>query len=196
MKQKISFAFLLFIVVTQVQAQVTFRPGLRAGVNFSHFTEGDEYYSEDTNAEFTSKTDFYAGFYGALHLSRFYTLQPEVDYSRQGSVYQYTDDFGEDYSQKIDVSYLSIAVVNKFTFGEKFNVHIAPTMDFIVDKAKHLETESDVDFGFVAGLGFNFTKNIGIEARIKKGIVPVVDNGDYHTNVVFSLGAAYTFDIK
>jgi len=52
---------------------------------------------------------------------------------------------------------------------------------------------------FVLGAGFNFTPNFGIEARVKKGIIPVyysdIDSVD-HTNVVFSLGATYTFDVK
>ncbi|WP_112113382.1 outer membrane beta-barrel protein [Flavobacterium aciduliphilum] len=171
-------------------AQVTFRPGLRGGINFAHFTKGDSYYDYNTNTRvvdnFTAKTDFHIGFYGALHLSKYYTLQPEIDYSRQGTKLE---------SQKYDVSYLSIAAVNKFYFNEKFNVHLGPTIDFVVDKSTNINPKSDVDLAFLLGMGLNFNKNFGIEARIKKGIVPVVDNQSNHTNVVISLGATYTFDL-
>ncbi len=196
MKKFFIIASLAFFGMTQ--AQVTFKPGLRAGANFSHFTKGDEfnyYYDNNGNqvsGDYSSKTDLYLGFYGALHLTKYYTLQPEINYSRQGTVYNGNDGFGD---VKLNVSYLSIAIANKFTFTDKFNVHIGPTIDFVVDN--DFNTESDLDFAFFLGAGYNFTKNFGIEARVKKGIIPVLDDyNDYHTNVVFSIGATYTFDLK
>jgi hypothetical protein len=185
-----------FFGILQAQAQVTFRPGLRGGANFSHFTKGDDYYYHDTNnidsqrGNYTSKTDFYLGFYGALKLSKYYTLQPEIDYSAQGSKYKSpTNDNGQ-----FDVDYLSFGVVNKFTFGDKFNIHFGPTLDFVVDK--NFNADADVDMAFVLGAGISITPNFGIEARVKKGIIPVIDYNYSHTNVVFSLGATYTFDLK
>jgi len=221
MKKILIAAIFALIGFTQTQAQVTFKPGLRAGANFSHFTKGsdyDNYYnSNDDRTEFESKTDFYVGFYGALRLTKYYTLQPEINYSRQGSKFntrdfrydQYGNSIGSNTrSGQIDVSYLSISVINKFTFSEKFNVHIGPTIDFKVEEGGSFVTPNnnnyyydsdptDVDLAFVAGVGFNFTKNLGIEARIKKGIIPVIDTSDdNHTNVNLSIGATYTFDIK
>lgn len=225
MKKILTAAIFALIGCTQTHAQVTFKPGLRAGANFSHFTKGsdydnyDNYYnSNDNRIKFESKTDFYVGFYGALRLTKYYTLQPEINYSRQGSKFstrnfnydQYGNSIGSStMSGQIDVSYLSISVINKFTFSEKFNVHVGPTIDFVVDRNGAFVTPNnnsyyyydsdptDVDLAFVAGVGFNFTKNIGIEARVKKGIIPVIDTyDDNHTNVNFSVGATYTFDIK
>jgi hypothetical protein len=201
--------FLLSVVClflyNAVSAQVTFRPGVRAGVNFSHFTKGDVYYDYyyDNNGnyieirnedQFSSKTDFYVGIFGTLQLSKFYALQPEVDYSRQGSKYTYYDEnLMREFKRDLDVSYLSIAIVNKFTFNN-FNFHVGPTIDFVVEES--FSTYNEVDFTFLIGAGYNFNKNFGIEGRIKKGIVPVLDLNDSHTNVVFSLGATYTFDVK
>jgi hypothetical protein len=181
----------------QIQAQVSFRPGLRGGANFSHFTKGDYYYSNNTpnNVSYDTHTDFYIGFYGALKLSKYYTLQPEINYSAQGSDYR-SSNYG---SANFKVDYLSFSVLNKFTFNDQFNVHLGPTLDFVV--SKNFYTEADVDMAFVLGAGYNFTPNFGIEARVKKGLIPVFysadDNTDSdHTNVVFSLGATYTFDVK
>ena len=208
MKKIFIAALITFFVFTQTEAQVTFKPTLRAGANFSHFTKGDnyDYYDNDGNLidspTYKSKTDFYVGFAGTLHLTKYYTLQPELDYSRQGSKYTYYDtNLSRNRTQQLDVSYLSIAFVNKFTFNDKFNVHLGPAIDFVVDKSNNF-SPTDIDLAFVAGLGYNITKNFGIEARVKKGIIPV--NDDYwddntdsnHTNVVFSVGAYYSFDIK
>jgi hypothetical protein len=203
MKKLFIIAFLA-LGFYQAQAQVTFRPGLRGGLNFSHFTKGDSYntyytdqygnYVNTTNRdEFTSKTDFYLGFFGALKLSKVYTLQPEIDYSRQGATFKVQN--GKE--DKLDVSYLSVAVVNKFTFNDKFNIHLGPTIDFVVENSNNFDPDSDVDLAFQLGAGYDFTNNFGIEARVKKGIVPVLDfSQSNHTNVVFSVGATYTFDVK
>lgn len=193
MKKGIIITLIALIGILQTQAQVTFKPGLRGGANFAHLTQGDAYtsYIYDANGnyvstiskydDFNSKTDFYVGFYGALHLTKYYTLQPEINYSRQGA-------------KNFDVSYLSVGVINKFTFTDKFNVHLGTTLDFVAEK--NLKTNSDLDLAFVLGTGYNFTSNFGIEGRIKKGIVPVNDYHSSHTNVVFSIGVAYTFDLK
>ena len=225
--KRIFLAAVLFFAFFQAEAQVTFKPGLRAGANFSHFTKGDyqgttgtyydgfEYvpYNSNDQVKFSSKTDFYVGFYGALHLTKYYTLQPEVTYSRQGSKVEWASynplpvGATQRHSDQIDISYLSIAIINKFTFTDKFNVHLGPTIDFIVDKnnlaldttpynSGYYVTDSDVDLSFVFGFGYNFTKNLGIEARVKKGVIPVLDFDDNHTNVVFSAGLTYTFDLK
>jgi hypothetical protein len=195
-----------FFGIQQMHAQVTFRPGFRAGANFSHFTEGDYYdnsynntnYYEDLNGniqlvdnrmDFSSKTAFYIGFYGALKLSKYYTMQPEIVYSAQGSNYRTSTKNGS-----FDVDYLSLELINKFTFGERFNIHFGPTLDFVVDE--NFNTEAPIDMAFVLGMGINITPNFGIDARVKKGIIPVVDFNDNHTNVVFSVGGTYTFDVK
>ncbi|MFV8345701.1 outer membrane beta-barrel protein [Flavobacterium sp. ZB4P13] len=201
MKKGIFIALCVFFGITQTKAQVTFKPGLRAGLNFSHFTKGDNYnnyyydsngnYVPSTNTDkYSSKTDFYLGFYGALKLTKYYTLQPEIEYTSQGSNYRTANNQTVD----LDVAYLSLKMLNKFTFSDKFNVHVGPTIDFVVDN--NFDTNSDVDLAFILGAGYNFNSNFGIEARVKKGIVPVIDTDVNHTNVVFQLGATYTFDVK
>ena len=61
MKKVIAVAFLCFLGLNQVNAQVTFKPGLRAGANFAHFTQ-----IEDPNQKFSSLTDVYLGVFGAF----------------------------------------------------------------------------------------------------------------------------------
>lgn len=230
--KKLLIAAMVLFAFSQAEAQVSFKPGIRAGVNFSHFTQGDGNYSNGYNDpytgqfiripqnEFKSKTDFYVGIFGALKLTKYYTLQPEVTYSRQGSKYDYYDLTNNNIltkrSSQYDISYISVAIVNKFTFNDKWNMHIGPTVDILAEQSgsgdnfspynngggyyyydNYYDNSTDIDLAFVFGLGYNFTKNLGIEARVKKGIIPVDDSFDGdHTNVVFSAGLNYTFDLK
>lgn len=200
MKKLFIAAVIGLFAFAQAEAQVTFRPGIRGGVNFSHFTKGDggTYYDYYTNSyvsarrEFTSKTDFYLGLYGALKLTKVYTLQPEIDYTRQGATYEIPN-FAD---QDLQVSYLSVAIVNKFTFN-KMNFHLGPTVDVLVENSSNFDPDSDIDLAFQLGLGYDFTKNFGVEARVKRGVIPVLDFSDgNHSNVVFSVGGTYTFDVK
>lgn len=205
----------VFFGILESQAQVTFRPGVRAGANFSHFTKSDNYNNSYSNIDFTSKTAFYAGLYGTLKLTKYYTLQPEINYSAQGSQsnsnysnnnnYYYNNnnyyidinDFNDNNNnnnKSYNVDYLSFVVINKFTFNDKFNIHLGPTMDFVV--SKNFNNRSDVDLAFILGAGYQITPNFGVEVRVKKGIVPVIVEDDNRTNVVFSVGGTYTFDLK
>ncbi|MBW4362062.1 outer membrane beta-barrel protein [Flavobacterium taihuense] len=196
--KRILILFFVFFGMLQAQAQVSFRPGLRGGANFSHFTKGNNYYADPydpaypsvSTVDYSTKTDFYIGFYGTLKLSKYYSLQPEIDYSSQGSIYRSSTNN----SITLDVDYLSFEVLNKFTFNDRFNMHFGPTLDFVT--STNFNTDANVDMAFVLGMGINLTRNFGIEGRVKKGIIPVVDFNENHTNVVFSLGGTYTFDVK
>ncbi|MGQ7947267.1 outer membrane beta-barrel protein [Flavobacterium sp. WC2509] len=189
--------FFVFFGILNSQAQVSFRPGLRGGANFAHFTK-DDYYNDPYdssnslayNNHYSSITSFYVGFYGALKLTKVYTLQPEINYSAQGSDYR-----SATINRNFKVDYLSLQLMNKFTFADRFNIHFGPTLEFVVNN--NFNTDNDVDLGFVLGTGINLTRNFGVELRVKKGIVPVIDfNDKSHTNVVFSVGGTYTFDVK
>ena len=95
MKKTFYLFAILFGCITLSNAQVTFKPGFRAGLNISHFSKGDDSYYNDgftSNRDFGSRTDFYVGFFGDLKLTKYYSLQPEINYSRQGSKYDYYDE--------------------------------------------------------------------------------------------------------
>ncbi len=184
-----------FIGVFTMQAQVSFKPGIRGGVNVSHFTKGDndELFDDGTDyRHFSPKTDLYLGVCFTIRTTKYYTIQPEINYTRQGSDFEDRENLT---NERLDISYLSLGAANKFTFTEKFNVHLGASFDFQVDS--NFKTDSDFDLAFFLGAGYNFTKNFGVEARAKKGLIPVLDysNGN-HTNVVFSFGATYWFDLK
>lgn len=199
---------LLFVVVIclafmiESQAQVSFKPGLRGGANFSKITQTGS----------TFKTDFYIGAYGALSLGRFYTLQPEIGYSNQGggNMFLYDDDYyyyggeGTLTKRSLTISYVSISLINKFNFTDKVNFHLGPVID--IESGRTIYTSSPVDIGFTAGIGYKITNNLALEGRIKKGFIVVYDShylqsnspntSSYNTNFLFQLGLSYTFDIQ
>ncbi|OWP85342.1 hypothetical protein BWK59_00360 [Flavobacterium davisii] len=221
--KRVFVSLALFIAgVSGVQAQVTFNPIVRGGLNVSRFTNGDTGYqysygydantgrfikSESDNL-FSTKANFYLGFGVALKFNKLYTLQPELNYSAQGAsakiVYNSrtnTMEYGD-----LNVSYFGAQVINKFNF-RKFNLHVGSGLDFIT--SKNFKVENDVDLTLSMGAGYDITKNFGVEARFKVGVVPVVQTTHYsytttssysrtenHSNALFSFGAYYKFDIK
>ncbi|MEP7092847.1 MAG: outer membrane beta-barrel protein [Flavobacterium sp.] len=201
MKKLIAIGFILFI--SSMNAQVTFRPGLRAGAAFSTFS--------NTRSDY--KADFYIGGFGEIALTKIYTLQPEITYTRQGSnnvktYVGYNENNGEDIIEyrDLEINYVSIAMVNKFTFKGGFQVQVGPTIDFRTSD-NLIHEKSDADLAFVAGFGYKVpSTGLTIEARVKKGLVDVIDSdyygsngntdywfGDYNTNVSFQLGVSYAF---
>ncbi|MEO8239971.1 MAG: outer membrane beta-barrel protein [Flavobacterium sp.] len=201
MKKLIAIGFILFI--SSMNAQVTFRPGLRAGAAFSTFS--------NTRSDY--KADFYIGGFGEIALTKIYTLQPEITYTRQGSnnvktYVGYNENNGEDIIEyrDLEINYVSIAMINKFTFKGGFQVQVGPTIDFRTSD-NLISEKSDADLAFIAGFGYKVpSTGLTIEARVKKGLVDVIDSdyygsngntdywfGDYNTNVSFQLGVSYAF---
>jgi hypothetical protein len=208
--------FLLSIIailsLTKIHAQVTFRPGIQAGVTISKLT----------NSGLNSKTDFYIGGFGALKLSKFYTLQPELIYSRQGGkgtvdgFYYIRLEDGqsqtvyETRSMDISLQYLSFVTINKFNLTENFYIVAGPFLDFMVGNQFKIDKSNgffaaiskgeDIDFGIIGGVGFSLPKGISFEARIKKGTRDAFDDvtgsGTVNTNLVYQIGATYTFGKK
>ncbi|MEX0997081.1 MAG: outer membrane beta-barrel protein [Flavobacteriaceae bacterium] len=197
---------ILFVVaislasIIQSQAQVSFKPGLRGGVNMSKITQ----------TESSFKADFYVGVYGALKLGSLYTLQPEIIYSNQGGKDIEIQEYNFETNQTtvsfetITISYVSVGIINKFNFNDHVNFHLGPLFD--IQTGRNIYSNSEVDIAFIAGLGYNVTNNLAIEGRIKKGLVDVLDSdytssnspfvGSYNTNFLFQLGLSYTFDIQ
>ncbi|KAF2339357.1 porin family protein [Flavobacterium tistrianum] len=209
-KQNLAIIALTFFAFLTTQAQVTFKPGIHAGINISKLT----------NTDLGNKTDFYIGGFGALKLGRVYTLQPELTYSRQGG--KGTADMGTTttYNQEtntytttsvsgtVDASlqYISAITINKFNFTENLYALVGPFADILIadnikvepkEKEYNFNKGEDIDFGIIAGLGYSLKNGIAFEARVKKGFINAFtnyyDESSDSNNLVFQLGAAYTF---
>jgi len=207
--KKVIMATLCCIGFATSQAQVTVKPGVRAGLNVSSLT--------NSNAD--SKADFYVGGQVGIQFSKFYTLQPELTYSRQGATIDGYEEYdialpspnnrvNRDYD--VELQYISLAVANKFKIIDGFHALVGPSLDFKV--GDNFADNSDLigfDLAIFGGLGYTFSNGFTVEARFKQGLVDIFgDNYDYYyddneyyndyvdhvkLNQVFQIGASYTF---
>jgi len=199
--KKIFFAVLFFSsCFTVINAQVTFKPGVKAGLNFSNFT----------NSETDAKTDFYVGGLLAIKFAKSYTLQPELVYSRQGAYEKITNAYvvpnassyiqGYDRTVKYSLDYISLGIINKFTLGQGFNFVVGPSLDFKVfsDFKSGYDNPIGFDFAVIGGVGYTFSNGISIDARFKQGVLDIFgDNYDEDIlNQLVQVGVSYTFDFK
>ena len=190
-------------------AQVSFKPGVKAGFSSSTITGyGADYHNS-----------FYLGAYGNLALSKVYNMQFELMYLRQGADNVQTTSYSYDTGNyklnkpvNVTLDYISLNLINKFNF-DKFNLHIGPGLDVKVSEEKmpdyvivdsYYDTKpysinNDVDLTFNIGLGYNITDQFGIEVRMRQGIIePIYANSNNftsssHLNRSFMVGATYTF---
>lgn len=210
MKKVFFIVFFTILGVLQSEAQVSFKPGIKAGLNFSKFT----------NSETSSKKDFYLGGLLTINFNRVYTLQPELVYSKQGAFRK--EYFLMDYDPiassqmrkaEYSLNYLSLGVMNKFTIGNGFHFVVGPSLDFKVADNFNENYASDpigFDLAFVGGIGYSFPNGLSLDARFKQGLVDIFGNnfntnndtngnGNYDEivlNQLFQLGISYSFDLK
>lgn len=194
MKKCLAIFVFIFSGTLVSNAQFELKPGVRAGVNIAKVT----------NFEVDSKTDFFVGGQFELKFVDFYSLQPEVIYSRQG--------FKAD-NDNYSIDYLSLGITNKFTFGGGFNVLVGPTIDFKVgDNLPTFFSDEliGVDFALMGGIGYTFKNGLAVDVRFKQGLVDIFgdnyneyndENGngnfdDVRLNQLFQFGVSYSFDLK
>ncbi|WP_264552814.1 porin family protein [Flavobacterium sp. N2038] len=201
-------AFVLFAGLITSQAQVKVSPGIRGGLNLARLTNID-----DNNV----KSDYYVGGLVEIKFNKYFTLQPELTYSRQGSEgREYTinpDDYVSFRQVKYDLNYITAGAVAKFNFhGSGFHVLAGPSLDLKTDDnfGRYGYDPIDVDLAFVGGIGYTLPNGLTFEARFKQGLIDIYgyddlnnynDNNNYYydnviLNQVFQFGISYTFKTK
>ena len=209
MKKSIFF-FLACITSILAQAQVEIKPGAKVGINSANFTNLDS-----SNLDGESITSFHIGGTVSFKFAKFYTLQPELLYSKQGSNVRNQNIFFDNNNDpiisneevKVQVNYFSIVVNNKFFIGGSgFNFQVAPVVDILVN-SKNIEDPEVVDIAVAGGIGYNFPFGMSLDLRYKQGLIDVfgrnVDNGngaqttnvnDLILNKTIQLSVGYEFD--
>lgn len=204
--KKAVLLLVIFLTTASIFAQVKIRPGVKLGINNSRVQGiNDSESLQGINAAAFVNFDF----------TRFYELQLETGYSQQGtSVRTYNSNFingdnptfGTQYqTEDLNLNYLTLGIANKFFVAAKdhgFHFIVGPSIDILVNDTRFESTP--IDFSFFAGIGYEFSFGLAIEARYKQGIVNVeddyyyddyyYDNDNYYTNSVFQVSAAYKFD--
>ncbi|SFC57609.1 porin family protein [Flavobacterium phragmitis] len=197
MRNFVVIAFVLFFGIQSSEAQVRVSPGLRGGLNISTLTNIDDN---------SSKTDFYIGGLVDIRFNKFFSLQPEINYSRQGDEGRYFEN-GRYYSEKYELNYITLGAVAKFNFnGGGFHILGGPSLDLKVSDNYINTNPEDFDFAIVGGVGYTLPNGLTFEARIKQGLVDIYgydyyNNDGYYTNdailnQVFQIGISYKFKTK
>lgn len=197
MRKFIVIAFVLFIGIKS-EAQVRVSPGLRGGLNVSTLTNIDDN---------KSKTDFYVGGLVDIRFNKFFSLQPEITYSRQGDEgREYFNDGSYRYIN-YELNYITFGAVAKFNFnGGGFHLLAGPSLDLKVGDNYINSSPEDFDLAIVGGIGYTLPNGLTFEARIKQGLVDIYgydyyNNDGYYTddailNQVFQIGISYKFKTK
>lgn len=192
-KTIVTTIFILMAVFAN--AQITVNPGVRGGLNISDFTN---------TPNNDSRTDFYIGGFASIDFTHFYNLQPEINYSRQGSKSVQGADK--------ELQYVSMTIANKFypVRDGGFNLSTGPSFAIKVgDNFNSFDdTLMEVDFLLFGGIGYDFPFGLGIEARYNFGFVDIFGNFEFDEddndfefedltlNKFFQVGLTYTFQSK
>ncbi|KAA5538091.1 porin family protein [Paenimyroides baculatum] len=191
--RKIIFLGLMVFGFTTVHAQKEFKAGLRGGLNISTI--------EDIEA--SPKTGFYVGAFGNIKFTKFYSLQPELNFSMQGANDVLLSDryFPETNGGKADVplNYLGLTVMNKFNL-KSFFLQVGPSLDLLLTESRYNNNRADLSLNL--GLGYDITENLSVEGRYKVGVADVIEDdvywlfyfGDINYNSVFQVGLTYKFN--
>lgn len=200
-----------------MQAQVSFKPGIRTGANYSRFSQ-----IESGTERFKPKTDFYAGVFADLNLSKIYTMTPSLTYTRQGSKKDVITN-GIITTSNENVNYIALANISKFRLG-KIHIMAGPSIDVLFRNYKkkigsngqfqsNASIFNEVDLAIIAGIGYKITESLDLELRIKHSLsgashdynqqTTTYPNSSYSKtygetidNIVYQLGLAYSFNLK
>lgn len=194
-------AIVLFAGLVKSQAQVKVSPGIRGGLNLSSLT------NIDNNS---MKSDYYVGGLVEIKFNKYFTLQPEITYSRQGAE-------GREYylgapaqDAKYELNYVTLGAVAKFNFGgQGFHVLAGPSLDIKTSDnfGQYGYDPIGTDLAFVGGIGYSLPNGLTFEARFKQGLIDIYgydgldsDNGYYYEDIILNqvlqFGISYTFKVK
>lgn len=186
---------LCFEGILFINAQV--QPGIKLGLNNSNLS----------NTTLENKSDFYIGALVNIPITDYYTLQPEILYSRQGGASNSTE-FGD-----VNINYIAITAANKFFVSPNNGFHIVLGIGLDLNLGSDLNLLSNsyddefeispVDLTFTGGIGYDFGFGLVLEARYKQGTIStdffgsrdLFEEDGSQLNSVVQLGLAYKFKI-
>jgi hypothetical protein len=157
--KKIILTIAAVFAMTFANAQDT-KFGVKAGVDFATVKVDLGPFGTAS----ASETGFFVGGFATIGMSEKFAIQPEVLYVAI-----------------TDSNFLSVPVLAKYTFAEKFSALVGPSFNYFLD-AEEDQFKVNVDFGAT----YDVTENIDINAKYSLGF------GDVSVNGVF-VGAGYKF---
>lgn len=176
-------------------AQHAAKFGLKAGLNLANW-------NSDNDVENDTRTGFHVGGLAHIHLAPQWAVQPELQYSSQGT----ETDLGSlgEFTWKLD--YINVPVMVQYMFNNGFRLEAGPQVGFLVN-AKQIDEDdnkddvqnefkkTDVSLGF--GLNYLTYSGFGFGGRYNLGLTDINENRTFKTNNrVFQLSVFYMFDSR
>jgi hypothetical protein len=162
--------FALMAVNAQVQHRFIITPGLNIAM-------GD--FSPTGDADLKSKIGFDGGIGAEFSFSKYFSLQPEVNFSMQGLK-------GESGDNKtvVHLNYITVPVLAKIKPAPGFSILAGPQIGFLTSakadvtgqpKQDLKEQLKPVDFFGVLGVEYQFPMGVFVGARYQLGFTDIVD---------------------
>jgi hypothetical protein len=168
--------------------------GLKGGLNFATLrsTENDERFKLD------SRIGYHLGIISHNHLTRKIAIQPELQFSSQGTEVNTTS---QDFNWRL--SYINVPVMFQYMFNNGFRVEAGPYVGFLLGAKALYDDGTDDDlkddfktFDAGLGLGLNYLtySGFGFGGRYNIGLANISDGDERVQNRVFQLSVFYMFD--
>jgi len=183
----IAFIVAAFMAVSSADAQnINF--GVKGGLNVYNL-EGN------SNSDFDSKIGVNFGVLGQTQLNEFFSLQPEIVYSKQGA---------KSGGTKIKLDYINVPVLIQYMFDNGFRLQSGPQLSFMMNaegenNGSTLNLEENyksMDLGFSIGGSYLHTANgFGIDVRYNHGLSDISESSSVKSyNRGFEVGVFYLFN--
>jgi hypothetical protein len=192
--KKVSLFISILMLSMGAFAQHVPKFGLKAGVNLANWS------FEDDDVENDFRTGFHIGALAHIHLAPTWAIQPEVQYSAQGT----KTDLGSagEFTWKSD--YINVPVMIQYMFNNGFRLEAGPQIGFLVngkleDEDDNEEDISDdlkkTDVGIGFGLNYLTYSGLGLGVRYNLGLTNINEERTTETkNRVLQLSLFYMFD--
>lgn len=176
-------------------AQIKF--GIKAGATFTKFS-GDDAKMQNLSPKF--RTGFAGGGFANIGLTEALSLQPEVLYSMEGTMYKQS---GNKAIFKTD--YINVPVLVQYNHESGFYAETGPQVGFLIsaklsdgdNSISAKEGFNKINFSWGLGAGYKLSNGLGIGARYNFGIANIAksEEGEPSANVKlggFHVGLSYT----
>jgi hypothetical protein len=193
--KKISLIALMICSSTVLFAQHLPTWGIKGGINLASWHHADK----DVQDVLESRLGFHVGILSHNHISNKIAIQPELQFSTQGTEVERGDNDIE-----YRTSYLNVPVMIQYMFDNGFRVEAGPYVGFLLgakdvsSSGTEIDAKDDykkVDAGVGVGLNYLSYSGFGVGGRYNFGLANINDRlGDKIQNRVFQLSVFYMFD--
>ncbi len=183
MKKSILLIAIGLFGFTNMNAQEYFLFGVKGGVNFSTFSQGESNVWNDPSG----RTSFHLGLLAEIPISERFSIQPEVLYSGQG--FDISNRTNED-DIEFQLDYINVPVIAKVYIFEGLALEAGPQVGFLVKSeidrrpssvgSGDTNLDSDmfntVDFSVALGASYKFRGGFFVHGRYNIGLTDIYDD--------------------